>query len=60
MWWLVQDIVKVQLWRLMKVHNFLGVNETGKVVYSKQTLAKIEKMRIDLASSSAKSGHGGH
>ena len=49
-WWLLQDILKVWAWRIMKVHNILKVNDSGKVVYSTATLEKIDKVRHQLTS----------
>merc|ERR1712216_776102 len=48
-WWLVQDICKVGVWKKMREHNFLGVNNTGAVVFGPSSLRKIKQMKEELA-----------
>jgi len=50
LWWFLQDIIKVWVWRIMKVHNILNVNNTGKVIYSASTLVKMNRIRDELNS----------
>ena len=49
LWWILQDIIKVWTWRFMKDHNYMNVNNTGKVVYSARTLVKMNSMREELS-----------
>ena len=48
-WWLIQDMAKVCVYRWLKINNFFDINNTGVVVLPESTMAYMQDAHGDMA-----------
>jgi H+-transporting ATPase len=57
-WWVIQDVIKVGLYRLIVRNNIFDYNSTGQLILPESTLEYIRNNRDkDMASATKPGGH---